>query len=101
MLSKGKERFDVMIVNAHSPDLLSFKLLSQAVDMDIISIFEYCRRRGKRKKYKKEKEKKKIEAGNWRRPPCEILARHFLGGMTHKMYKRIFKKKKYVKEIIV
>ncbi|OIT36521.1 two-component response regulator arr1 [Nicotiana attenuata] len=39
MLSKGKERYDVMIINAYSPDLLSTRLLGQAVALDIISIF--------------------------------------------------------------
>lgn len=41
MLSKGKERYDVMIINAYSPDLLSTQLLGQAVELDIISICEY------------------------------------------------------------
>ncbi|XP_060171218.1 two-component response regulator ORR26-like [Lycium barbarum] len=37
MLSKGKERIDVIIINANSP--VSFKLLAQAAALDIISLF--------------------------------------------------------------
>ncbi|XP_060211380.1 two-component response regulator ORR21-like [Lycium barbarum] len=39
MLSKEKEKVDVMIINVHSPDQLSFHLLSQAVALDIVSLF--------------------------------------------------------------
>ncbi|XP_059295646.1 two-component response regulator ORR21-like [Lycium ferocissimum] len=38
ILSKGKQKIDVMIVNVHSPDLLSFQLLTQAVALDIVSL---------------------------------------------------------------
>ncbi|KAJ8571042.1 hypothetical protein K7X08_038014 [Anisodus acutangulus] len=38
-LSKGKEKVDVMIVNVHLPDLDSFQLLSQAIALDIVSLF--------------------------------------------------------------
>ncbi|XP_060174316.1 putative two-component response regulator ARR20 [Lycium barbarum] len=38
ILSKGKEKIDVMIVNVYSPDLLSFQLLTQAVALDIVSL---------------------------------------------------------------
>ncbi|XP_060175172.1 two-component response regulator ORR21-like [Lycium barbarum] len=38
ILSKGKEKIDVMIVNVHSPDLLSFQLLAKAVALDIVSL---------------------------------------------------------------
>ncbi|MCD7469241.1 hypothetical protein HAX54_008112 [Datura stramonium] len=39
MLSKGKKKFDVMIINVHSFNPLSFQLLAQAVAFDIISLF--------------------------------------------------------------
>ncbi|XP_055824425.1 two-component response regulator ARR11-like [Solanum dulcamara] len=38
MLSKGKEKIDVMIINLNSPDLLSFHLLDQAVALDIVPL---------------------------------------------------------------
>ncbi|KAK6783943.1 hypothetical protein RDI58_017397 [Solanum bulbocastanum] len=38
MLSKGKEKIDLMIINMNSADLLSFQLLGQAVALDIVSI---------------------------------------------------------------
>ncbi|KAK4338914.1 hypothetical protein RND71_040376 [Anisodus tanguticus] len=38
MLSKGKEKVDVMIINVNSPDLLSFQLLDQAIALDIVSL---------------------------------------------------------------
>ncbi|XP_049365727.1 two-component response regulator ORR26-like [Solanum verrucosum] len=38
MLSKGKEKIDVMIINMNSAGLLSFQLLDQAVALDIVSI---------------------------------------------------------------
>ncbi|KAK4366574.1 hypothetical protein RND71_014454 [Anisodus tanguticus] len=39
VLSKGKTKIDVMIINANSPDQLSFQLLAQAVSLNIISLF--------------------------------------------------------------
>ncbi|MCD7471949.1 hypothetical protein HAX54_012765 [Datura stramonium] len=39
MLSKGKEKIDMMIINVHSPDSLYFRLLEQAVSLDIVSLF--------------------------------------------------------------
>ncbi|KAM3340960.1 two-component response regulator ORR21-like [Capsicum galapagoense] len=38
MLSEGKEKIDVMIVNVHSSSMLYFHLLAQAVSLDIISL---------------------------------------------------------------
>ncbi|KAM3217346.1 hypothetical protein P3L10_026789 [Capsicum annuum] len=38
MLSKGKEKIDVMIINVHSLNLFSFEHLAQAVNLDIISL---------------------------------------------------------------
>ncbi|KAJ8527680.1 hypothetical protein K7X08_015131 [Anisodus acutangulus] len=38
MLSKEK-KIDMMIINVHSPDLLSFQFLAQAVALDIVSLF--------------------------------------------------------------
>ncbi|CAN4116126.1 unnamed protein product [Withania somnifera] len=38
MLSKGKQQIDVMILNVHSSNTLSFHLLAQAVALDIISL---------------------------------------------------------------
>ncbi|KAK4713202.1 hypothetical protein R3W88_019109 [Solanum pinnatisectum] len=38
MLSKGKEKIDLMIINMNLADLLSFRLLDQAVALDIVSI---------------------------------------------------------------
>ncbi|WMV51230.1 hypothetical protein MTR67_044615 [Solanum verrucosum] len=39
MLSKGEKKVDVIIISVHSPNLDSFKLLAQAVTLDIISLF--------------------------------------------------------------
>ncbi|XP_059306459.1 two-component response regulator ARR2-like [Lycium ferocissimum] len=39
MLSKGKEKIDVMIINDNSPDFPSFQILAQAVALDIVSLF--------------------------------------------------------------
>ncbi|WMV08129.1 hypothetical protein MTR67_001514 [Solanum verrucosum] len=39
ILSQGKEKVDVVIVNVHSPDLLCFKLLKQADALDIVTLF--------------------------------------------------------------
>ncbi|KAK4724329.1 hypothetical protein R3W88_027108 [Solanum pinnatisectum] len=39
MLSKGEKTIDVIIISVHSPNLDSFKLLAQAVTLDIISLF--------------------------------------------------------------
>ncbi|KAH0706607.1 hypothetical protein KY289_011683 [Solanum tuberosum] len=39
MLSKGEKKSDVIIISVHSPSLDSFKLLAQAVTLDIISLF--------------------------------------------------------------
>ncbi|WMV51203.1 hypothetical protein MTR67_044588 [Solanum verrucosum] len=39
MLSKGELFFDVIIISVHSLNLNSFKLLAQAVTLDIISLF--------------------------------------------------------------
>ncbi|XP_060206576.1 uncharacterized protein LOC132634327 [Lycium barbarum] len=39
ILSKGKEKIDVIIFNVHSPDLLSFQLLAQAVALNVVSLF--------------------------------------------------------------
>ncbi|KAK4366425.1 hypothetical protein RND71_014305 [Anisodus tanguticus] len=39
ILSKGKEKIDVMIINVHSLDSLSFQLLDQTVAMGIVSLF--------------------------------------------------------------
>ncbi|KAG5570271.1 hypothetical protein H5410_060037 [Solanum commersonii] len=38
MLSKGKEKIDVMIINVHSPDSFCFELLKQAVALKIVSL---------------------------------------------------------------
>ncbi|KAG5583958.1 hypothetical protein H5410_044392, partial [Solanum commersonii] len=38
LLSKGNQKIDVMILNVHSSNLLSFTLLAQAVALDIISL---------------------------------------------------------------
>ncbi|KAF3632530.1 hypothetical protein FXO38_26108 [Capsicum annuum] len=38
ILSKGKEKIDVMIINVHSLNLFSFEHLAQAVNLDIISL---------------------------------------------------------------
>ncbi|KAH0640910.1 hypothetical protein KY285_037496 [Solanum tuberosum] len=38
LLSKGNQKIDVMILNVHSSNLLSFALLAQAVASDIISL---------------------------------------------------------------
>uniref|UniRef100_M1DBH0 Type-b response regulator n=1 Tax=Solanum tuberosum TaxID=4113 RepID=M1DBH0_SOLTU len=38
MLSKGKEKIDLMIINMNSAGLLSFQLLDQAVALDIVSV---------------------------------------------------------------
>ncbi|KAH0777789.1 hypothetical protein KY290_009200 [Solanum tuberosum] len=38
MLAKEKQKIDVMILNVHSSNLLSFDLLAQAVALDIISL---------------------------------------------------------------
>ncbi|WMV44394.1 hypothetical protein MTR67_037779 [Solanum verrucosum] len=38
LLSKGNQKIDVMILNVHSSNLLSFALLAQAVALDIISL---------------------------------------------------------------
>ncbi|XP_025883438.1 two-component response regulator ARR2-like [Solanum lycopersicum] len=39
MLSKGEEKIDVIIISVPTPNLNSFKLLDQAVTLDIISLF--------------------------------------------------------------
>ncbi|KAL3324146.1 hypothetical protein AABB24_038366, partial [Solanum stoloniferum] len=39
MLSKKNKNIDAIIVNVHSPDLDSFKLLAQAVALNIVSLF--------------------------------------------------------------
>ncbi|XP_059306662.1 two-component response regulator ORR24-like [Lycium ferocissimum] len=39
ILSKGKEKIDVIIFNVHSPDRLSFQLLAQAVALNVVSLF--------------------------------------------------------------
>ncbi|XP_049399924.1 putative two-component response regulator ARR20 [Solanum stenotomum] len=39
MLSKGEKKIDVIIISVHSPNLDSFKLLAQAVILNIISLF--------------------------------------------------------------
>ncbi|TMX01694.1 hypothetical protein EJD97_023891, partial [Solanum chilense] len=39
MLSKGEEKIDAIIISVHTPNLNSFKLLDQAVTLDIISLF--------------------------------------------------------------
>ncbi|XP_049392678.1 two-component response regulator ARR14-like [Solanum stenotomum] len=39
ILSQGKEKVDVVIVNVHSPDSLCFKLLKQADALDIVTLF--------------------------------------------------------------
>ncbi|KAK4351514.1 hypothetical protein RND71_030827 [Anisodus tanguticus] len=38
MLSKGKKKIDVMIINVHSHDLRSFQLLAQAIALDTVSL---------------------------------------------------------------
>ncbi|KAH0651710.1 hypothetical protein KY284_031622 [Solanum tuberosum] len=38
MLSKGKEKIDLMIINMNSAGLLSFQLLDQAIALDIVSV---------------------------------------------------------------
>lgn len=38
MLSRGKQNIDVIILNVHSSNLLSFDLLAQTVALDIISL---------------------------------------------------------------
>ncbi|XP_060170491.1 putative two-component response regulator ARR13 [Lycium barbarum] len=39
ILSKGKQKIDLVIINVDSPDLLSFPLLDQVVGLDIVSLF--------------------------------------------------------------
>ncbi|WMV09198.1 hypothetical protein MTR67_002583 [Solanum verrucosum] len=39
ILSQGKEKIDVMIVNVHSPDSFCFKLLKQVDALDIVTLF--------------------------------------------------------------
>ncbi|XP_049380748.1 two-component response regulator ARR2-like [Solanum stenotomum] len=39
MLSKENKNIDAIIINVHSPNLDSFKLLAQAVALDIVSLF--------------------------------------------------------------
>lgn len=41
MLSKEKKKFDMMIINVHSPDSFCFKLLKQVVALDIVTLCKY------------------------------------------------------------
>lgn len=41
ILSQKEEKFDAVIANIHSPDLQGFKLLRQAVSMDLLVICKY------------------------------------------------------------
>lgn len=41
MLSKEKQKVDVMILNIHSSNMPTFELLAQAVALDIISLSKY------------------------------------------------------------
>ncbi|KAK4706283.1 hypothetical protein R3W88_034153 [Solanum pinnatisectum] len=38
MLSKGKQKIDVMIINIHPTNMISFNLLTQAMALDVISL---------------------------------------------------------------
>ncbi|KAH0645012.1 hypothetical protein KY284_032896 [Solanum tuberosum] len=38
MLSKGKQKIDVMIINIHPTNMISFNLLTQAMTLDVISV---------------------------------------------------------------
>ncbi|XP_049378164.1 two-component response regulator ARR2-like [Solanum stenotomum] len=38
MLSKGKQKIDVMIINIHPTNMISFNLLTQAMALDVISV---------------------------------------------------------------
>lgn len=41
VLSKGKQKVDVMILNVHSSNMLSSNLVAQVVALDIVSLGKY------------------------------------------------------------